>query len=92
MIELNRVLVSRRNMQVLHTVLQSQRASLLEKQEAELALMRHRNLDLRDKANSAEELFIAAEEHITALENLVSHSLAEHRRVNGNLRELVDNY
>ena len=40
MIELNLVLVSRRNMQVLQTVMQSQRASLLEKQEAELALMR----------------------------------------------------
>ena len=92
MIELNIVLVSRRHMQVLQTAMQSQRASLLEKQEAELRLLRRHNLELRNKSNSAEERFIAAEEHLTALDNLVSHTIAEQRRVNGNLREVIDNY
>ena len=59
MIELERIVVDRRIMRALHTVLQSQRASLLEKQEAEFALMRHQHLELKDIAKSAEEEEVA---------------------------------
>ena len=78
MIELERIVVDRRIMRALHTVLQSQRASLLEKQEAEFALMKHQHLELKDIANSAEEEEVAMKRRINELENLV--------------RELVDNY
>ena len=39
MLQLNRELLDRRNMAVLQTTMQSQRASVLEKQAAELALL-----------------------------------------------------
>ena len=92
MIELERVVVSRRNMYVLNTVLQSQRASLLEKQEAELAMMRHQHLEMTDSAKSAEAEEAAMKRRINELENLVLRAVEDQQRVRGNMEKLVNDY
>ena len=99
MIELERVVVDRRNMQVLHTIMQSQRASILEKQEAELALAREeekrwidlsvdltcRHIATRREAIAEQRRALAAERRILDLEE-------QAQQVQERLKEVVDNY
>ena len=99
MMELNLVLIDRRNMQVLKTVLESNRASLLEKQEAELALLRRENLELRQAAEKCriaagqdEANAIRAIEHSNRMANLLDHAVGDVRRMNANIKELVEDY
>ena len=92
MVELERIIVNRRNMQVLQTIMQSQRASILEKQEAELAMMRHQHSEMTDTAKSAEEEDAAMRRRIHELENLLLRAVEDQRRVNSNMAELIGDY
>ena len=99
MIALHREIVSRRNLTALQAIMQSQRASVLEKQEAELALSRIRHANLQGVSTTALlecELAWAREaalqEHNNQLRDLVLSAMVEEQRVNNILKEVVDNY
>ena len=99
MLELHREMLERRNLAVLGTIMQTQRASVLEKQAAEVAFLRieldrtDRDLD-RAWYESAEfeDQVDALQKDNDELRAVVAHALAEQQRVNGNLKELVDSY
>ena len=98
-IKLHHVLESRKNMTVLQTVLQSNRAKLVEKQEAQITLLRqstnHAQAELQTAVNHVlhmegrEDSF---RERITQLQDVILHAGREQRRTNDRLKELVDNY
>ena len=99
MLELHRELLDRRNMAVLQTILQSHRAGVLEKQEADLALLRIRckraqraTKRARAKATAEEDRADALELENMNLEGIVTHREAEQRRVDGNLKMLEESY
>ena len=99
MIALHREIVSRRNLTALQAIMQSQRASVLEKQEAELALLRIRHANLQGVSTTALlecDLAWAREaalqEHNNQLRDLVLSAMVEEQRVNNILKEVVDNY
>ena len=92
MLQLNRELLDRRNMAVLQITMQSQRASVLEKQAAELALLRiwYNRSALSTKRAWAQA--DATEAHNYWLQEILFHAVADQRRVNDNLQQLVDDY
>ena len=84
-------------------MMQSQRASLLEKQEAEIKLLRWTLLKVKQAGiNEKFRLLECAkhkQEHINELydrndrlEEILHHAAADQRRGNDHLQELVDNY
>ena len=99
MLELHREMLERRNLAVLGTIMQTQRASVLEKQAAEVAFL-HIELDRsgRDCDNAwrhaaeSEDRAESIEAHNDRLEELVTYTLTNQRRVNVKLKELIDSY
>ena len=99
MLELHRELLDRRNMAVLQTILQSHRAGVLEKQEADLALLRIRckraqraTKRARAKATAEEDRANDMDLENMRLEGLVRGLDREQQRVNGNLLMLEESY
>ena len=98
-LKLHREILSRRNLAVLQEVMQSGRASLLQKQEAECRSLRIQ-LDMAERRRDElrldnTELEVQEERLLRRnnyLANLVQSAVVEQRRVNTNLKELVDNY
>ena len=82
MIELNIVLASRRHMQALQIVMQSERASLLEKQEAELQLLRRQVLELKN----------AKEQQVVGIEARIAQLCTRNMNLYNDLNETTDNY
>ena len=86
-IELERVIVGRRNMQVLHPIMQSQRSSILEKQEAELTMRRAEEEEWIDlSVNMAHRHIVARRETLAEQ----SRALAAERRALIAERRMLD--
>ena len=105
-IELHRVLLDRRNMQVLQTIMQSERAGIVEKQEAELAIMRENLHWWSGRSTLFEVQFVAAESRRVEAElNAATLAIEKHelerrvfeledklRRARKTKHRVVDNY
>ena len=103
MIELHIAIAVRLTERALYTVMMSQRKSVLERQEAEIRLLKW-NIQSGELAAEEESIQyekckvdleltnITAQRRINQLENMVLRAATEQRRVNDNLKELVDNY
>ena len=98
-LEPHRLLLDRRNTQVLQTIMESQRASVIEKQEAELTLLRtelnyetmrkDELLDMHLETNR--ELVVARRRNID-LDDLVDRYEALHLKLRGNIEKIVNDY
>ena len=84
-------------------MMQSQRASVLERQEEELALMRWAVQSMEECSDADTAYFekceddwkltnIEALSRINRLEHMLLSAATDQRRVNDNMKELVDNY
>ena len=95
LIALHREIVGRRNIIVLQTMMQSQHASVLEKQEAELTLMRLQVKTMKEAAITAHDQLIRYEErediHLAELNYFIVRAVADQRRAD-NMKELLDDY
>ena len=103
MIELHIAIAVRLTERALYTVMMSQRKSVLERQEAEIRLLRWalqsgtqaaeaESIQVEQREINLEWRNIQAQRRIYDLEDIVLRAATEERRVNANLKELVDNY
>ena len=84
---------------MLQTIMESQRASVIEKQEAELTLLRTelnyekmRKDELLDMHLETNRELVVARLRNIELDGLVDHHAALHLRLRGNIDRLVDDY
>ena len=91
-IELHCELKNRMHIAVLQTIMQSGRASVLEKQEAELTMLRDNAIALRDRISRSDDRIDEMNEHNVLLEDLVLRAITKQRRMDTKMQELVDNY
>ena len=92
LLKLHHEIVSRRNLAVLQEVMQSRRASLLQKQEAELTLLRTQLYEAYEDKNEIEihEGFLV--ERNSYLESSMVEAEAAVDRLAAHAREMVHNY
>ena len=93
MVELHIAISARLTKAALQTVMQSQRASVLEKQEAEIGLLRWAvHSGTHSDAIQLELRNISTLKRILQLEDILFHAAADQRRVNAQNDQLANNY
>ena len=93
MVELHIAISARLTKAALQTVMQSQRVSVLEKQEAEIQLLRLAvHSGTHSDAIQIELRNITTQRRIQQLADYIRLSAAEHRRVNNQNDQLANNY
>ena len=93
MIELHIAISARLTKAALQTVMQSQRASVLEKQEAEIGLLRWAvHSGTHSDAIQLELRNISTLKRILQLEEILFHAAADQRRTNAHNDQLANNY
>ena len=91
-IELHRELMSRMHITVLQTIMQSGRASVLEKQEAELTLLRENAIALRDRLSRSHDRFDEMNEHNGRLDEHNARLEDHVIRMDTKMVEVLHNY